>query len=175
MLRKYDYRRKLPHIQPDFKAFFITFCTYKRWLLPACARDLVIETCLYGNERLFWLYGLVVMPDHVHVVLLSLYDGNGPISIPEITQAIKGTSAHQVNKLLGRKGKVWQDESFDRALRREESIEAKVNYILENPVRAGLVKNPLDYRWLWRPIKCYEGNPLHGGTGVPARAGVRLS
>ena len=60
-------------------------------------------------------------------------------------QAIKGASAHGINKLLNRRGKVWQEESFDRALRKEEQFEEKVYYMLENPVRAGLVSNPLDY------------------------------
>jgi hypothetical protein len=65
-------------------------------------------------------------------------------------QALKGTSAHLINKACGRKGRVWQAESFDRALRNEESVETKIFYMLENPVRAGLVSNPLDYPWLWR-------------------------
>jgi hypothetical protein len=34
MLRKYDYRRKLPHLQKDYKALFITFGTTNRWILP---------------------------------------------------------------------------------------------------------------------------------------------
>jgi hypothetical protein len=65
-------------------------------------------------------------------------------------QAIKGASAHRINKALGRRGKVWEAESFDRALRREESIGDKVDYILGNPVGEGLVEKPLEYRWLWR-------------------------
>jgi len=65
-------------------------------------------------------------------------------------QALKSTSAHRINKLLGRFGKVWQDESFDRALRHEESITDKLDYILGNPVGAGLVHDPLDYCWTWR-------------------------
>jgi hypothetical protein len=52
--------------------------------------------------------------------------------------------------LLQRRGPVWESESFDRALRREESIDAKIDYLIRNPVGAGLVRNPLDYRWLWR-------------------------
>ena len=56
----------------------------------------------------------------------------------------------QINRALGRRGKVWEEESFDRALRREESIGDKVDYILGNPVGAGLAANPLEYRWLWR-------------------------
>jgi putative transposase len=52
-------------------------------------------------------------------------------------QAIKGASAHRINRALRRKGKVWEEESFDRALRRDESIVDKVEYILGNPVGGG--------------------------------------
>jgi len=150
MERKYEYRRKLPHFQPDHKAFFITFCTNKRWILSESASDIVVEVCLYGNGKRFRLHGLVVMPDHVHIVLTPLADDNGPFAVADIMQALKSTSAHRINKLLGRSGKVWQDESFDRALRHEEGVDDKVDYILGNPVGAGLVHNPLDYRWIWR-------------------------
>ena len=68
----------------------------------------------------------------------------------EIMQAIKGASAHRINKFLNRRGKVWQEESFDRALRKEEQVQEKLFYMLENPVRAGLARNPLDYPWIWR-------------------------
>lgn len=150
MQRKYEYRRKLPHYQPDFKAFFITFSTHRRWTLPESVRQLVIDTCLAGNGKKFRLYATVVMPDHVHMVLAPKYDANGAVSIAEIMQAIKGASAHKINRALGRRGKVWEEESFDRALRREESIGDKIEYILGNPVGAGLAANPLEYRWLWR-------------------------
>ena len=150
MLRKYEYRRKLPHFQPDHKAFFITFSTYQRWILPEGVRDIVIDTCLAGNDRKFRLYAVVVMPDHVHLLLAPLSDADGPISVAEIMQVIKGASAHRINRALGRKGPVWQQEFFDRALRREDSVLDKIEYILGNPVGAGLVKNPLDYRWIWR-------------------------
>jgi len=150
MERKYEYRRKLPHYQPDDKAFFITFSTAQRWILPEPARDVVLEVCIYGNGKKFRLHGLVVMPDHVHIVLTPLADGDGPFAIADIMQALKSTSAHRINKLLGRFGKVWQDESFDRALRHEESITDKLDYILGNPVGAGLVHDPLDYCWTWR-------------------------
>ena len=40
-------------------------------------------------------------------------------------------------------------ESFDRALRREEKIQEKVDYIIQNPVRAGLVNSALKYPWIW--------------------------
>ena len=89
------------------------------------------------------------MPDHVHPVFTPLADENGPFSVAEIMQAIKSASAHRINQALGRKGCVWQQESFDRVLRREESIEMKVEYVLNNPVRSGLVRLPGEYPWLW--------------------------
>ena len=149
MLRHYEYRRKLPHFQPDNKIFFITFCTDKRWLLPVEARDIVLETCIKGNGKLFRLYGVVVMHDHVHILLAPLYDFHGTVGIPEIMQTIKSTSSHRINKLLKRKGRIWQEESFDYALRKEEGAAQKLDYILHNPVRAGLVARLEEYRWTW--------------------------
>jgi REP-associated tyrosine transposase len=94
MACRYEYRRKLPHYQPDGKAFFIAFSTRKRWILPESVRGIVLDACLAGNGRKFRLYGVVVMPDHVHLVLAPLADANGPFGIAEIMQAIKGASAH---------------------------------------------------------------------------------
>jgi len=90
------------------------------------------------------------MPDHVHLALVPICRAQGPIPIAEVMQAIKGASAHRINKLLNRRGKVWQEESFDRALRKDEQSQEKLYYMLENPVRAGLASNPLDYPWIWR-------------------------
>jgi hypothetical protein len=78
----------------------------------------------------------------------------------EIMQAIKGASAHRINKFLNRRGIVWQEESFDRALRKEEHVQEKLFYMLENPVRAGLVRNPLDYPWIWRRVSTTVGGAL---------------
>ena len=64
--------------------------------------------------------------------------------------AIKGTSSHKINKQMHRRGKIWQTESFDHVLRCSENIDAKVAYLLENPIRAGLVASRNEYPWLWR-------------------------
>ena len=110
---------------------------------------MALESCLRANGRKYTLYTVVVMPDHVHLICLALRDDNGSISIPEIIRTIKGESAHRINKALGRTGRVWQDESFDHILRGDESLKKKAEYVLENPVRAGLVTRPQDYPWLW--------------------------
>jgi hypothetical protein len=64
--------------------------------------------------------------------------------------AIKGASAHKINKALNRKGQVWQPESFDHVLRCSENLDAKIQYLLENPIRRGLVSHLRDYPWLWQ-------------------------
>jgi REP element-mobilizing transposase RayT len=72
-----------------------------------------------------------------------------PYGLPAILKLIKGASARSVNKLLGAEGPVWQEESFDHVLRSQESLEEKLEYIRQNPVRRGLVKRREDYPWLW--------------------------
>jgi hypothetical protein len=71
-------------------------------------------------------------------------------SLAEIMDAIKGASAHKINKALGRHGRVWQPESFDHVLRSSESLDAKVEYLIENPVRAGLAREWTHYPWIWK-------------------------
>lgn len=145
------YRRKLPHLQRDDKPLFVTFCTHLRWILPNSARDLVLGCCLHDNDKKIRLHVAAVMPEHVHLIFTPLINEarRDVFSLGEIMDAIKGASAHKVNQLLKRSGKVWQTESFDHVLRSSESIDQKIQYVLENPVRRGLVTRYDDYPWLW--------------------------
>jgi REP element-mobilizing transposase RayT len=146
------YRRRLPHLQCDDKPHFLTFCTEHRWILPERVRSFVLDSCLHDSGKLFDLRAAVVMPDHVHMIFTPLIDLEAMevCSLAEIMDAVKGASAHRVNKALGRKGRVWQPESFDHVLRSSESLDVKVQYLLENPVRVGLAAVWSDYPWLWR-------------------------
>ena len=165
------YKRNLPHIQAEDKGFFITFATWKRWELPPAARDLVLTHCLHDHSTKFQLHGTVVMPEHVHMVFTPLRDRNGEVfGLAEILSGIKGASAHNVNKLLHRKGHVWQDESFDHILRTNESVSAKVDYICQNPVRKGLVQTIDEYPWLWREWIEGEQKETQPGAAVPHHA-----
>ena len=90
------------------------------------------------------------MPNHVHLLFTALRDSDGwTFALPEILRAIKGASARSINKLNGRLGSVWQDESFDHVLRGNESLRETIEYIRQNPVRKGLVEKAEDYQWLW--------------------------
>jgi putative transposase len=148
---KYEYRRRLPHLQKEDRPVFITFTTDHRWRLPPLARGEVMECCLKQNGVKFELHTVVVMPDHAHLLLTSLPKRDGwPYSLPEIMHTIKGASARKINLLLGRTGRAWQEEFFDHVLRSNESLAEKVDYICQNPVRAGLMERESDYLWLWR-------------------------
>jgi len=147
------YRRNLPHIQRDFTPHFITFNTKFRSVLPGWARDIVLACCIHDHERRYRLRVALVMADHVHLILTPLTDETqrSVVSLVDIMRAIKGASAHAINHRSGTSGRVWQEESFDRVVRSSESLDAKIAYILENPVRKGLVKDWSEYRWVWRP------------------------
>jgi len=95
------------------------------------------------------------MPDHVHLILTPLVDieRREVVSLTEIMKAIKGASGHFVNRRLRQRGAIWQEESFDHVLRSSESLDQKIDYVLNNPVRRGIVTDWREYRWLWhRPF-----------------------
>jgi len=83
----------------------------------------------------------VVMPDHFHW-LLQL---SGNKSLQQIVNSLKGRSARKINTIQRGRGRVWQGGYHDRAIRRFEDIEVAANYLIENPVRAGLVSDRRDY------------------------------
>ena len=91
------------------------------------------------------------MPDHVHLIYSPLRCDDGwSRSLPEIMKAIKGRSARMINVALKRTGPVWQEEFFDHVLRSNDSLVDRVDYVCQNPVRAGLVKTEAEYSWIWR-------------------------
>ncbi|HMN46631.1 MAG TPA: transposase [Povalibacter sp.] len=88
----------------------------------------------------------VVMPDHVHwLVQLT------KLTLSEVVRRFKGCVAIEVNRLRGRSGPVWQRGFHDHAVRSDESLERIARYIIENPVRAGLVAGIGEYS-LWHSM-----------------------
>ncbi|WP_082746599.1 MULTISPECIES: transposase [Stenotrophomonas] len=82
----------------------------------------------------------VVMPDHLHW-LLQLQSG----SLGACLQRLKSRSARSI----GDAGSIWQAGYHDHAIRHDESLRGVANYLLHNPVRAGLCEQPQDYRYAW--------------------------
>ena len=146
----YEYRRRLPHFQRSGAALFVTFHTLGFQPLNATARDIALECCLHDHGRRIHMHAAVVMPEHVHLLFRLKRDENGwqyPAHL--VLQAIKGASSHRINRVLGNRGAVWDEESLDHVLRSTESLLEKLEYIRMNPVRRGLVNVPEDYQWLW--------------------------
>jgi len=92
-------------------------------------RRIVEETLMKHDGTDYVLYGYVVMPNHVHVLVTPL----GETSLAEITQAWKSVSSHRINKLLNRDGVFWQKESFDHIVRSEQQMGRLMEYLRENP------------------------------------------
>jgi REP element-mobilizing transposase RayT len=94
------YRRNLPHLQCDYKPHFLTFCTYHRWILPDCARSIVLDVCMRAHDLTIDFQAVVVMPDHVHIIFIPLIDleKSEVFSLARITKAIKGASSHLINR-----------------------------------------------------------------------------
>ncbi|WP_019592482.1 transposase [Thioalkalivibrio sp. ALRh] len=88
----------------------------------------------------------VVMPDHMHW-MMQLEAG----TLSRVVQKVKGSTTRRIGQLSGRPCKVWQPGFHDRALRREEELQAVARYVVANPLRAGLVSNLRHYP-LWDAI-----------------------
>ena len=138
-------------MQWEGKKHFVTFGTLHKTNLPPELRNIVFECCLHDHERTMDLDITVVMPNHVHMMFTPLTDMEQMQvrALPDILCAIKRVSAHKINKVLGRRGPVWREESFDHIIRSGDDADDKFNYIYANPVRAGLADEPEKYPWLW--------------------------
>lgn len=128
-----------------------------RWLSQPEIAAIIKEALQYRDGNVFDLYAYCIMSNHVHVVfeplrksgyqpdLLSKSDYQS--DLPKIMQSLKRHTARQANSILGRDGAFWQDESYDRVIRDHDEYIRTVNYVLENPVKAGLVSRWEDWKW----------------------------
>ena len=98
--------------------------------------ETVKYTLHYPDGKDYFLICYCIMPNHVHLVFHLLKTNKG---VSKIMQSIKRISALRCNKLLNKKGKFWQDESFDRLVRDDVELYYIINYVINNPVKAGLV------------------------------------
>jgi putative transposase len=168
------YHRNLPHWQPEGAAVFLTwrlhgtlaqfrvtsnadasraFVAYDRalhgdpgpkWLGEPQVADCVVEALKLGKRqlKLYERIAYCVMPNHVHVVA-------GPqAELPKITKSIRGFTAREANKILGRTGEAfWQDESYDHWVRSRDELNYVIGYTERNPLVSGLAQRIEEYRW----------------------------
>jgi REP element-mobilizing transposase RayT len=122
---------------PD-QVYFITFVCDERkriftdWECALGAVKILTEERLWRNSKLLcW----VSMPDHWHG-LVQLADEE---SLSKLVQRVKAVSAKNINIVRSSSDSVWLKCFFDRGLRAEDDIRSVTEYIIANPIRAGLV------------------------------------
>ncbi|MCU1337557.1 MAG: hypothetical protein JWO19_3138 [Bryobacterales bacterium] len=77
----------------------------------------------------------VVMANHVHLLIQPR------IAPDRLLKSLKGATAREANRLLGRTGEsFWQKESYDHWVRNRREFQKIRAYIETNPVKAGLVR-----------------------------------
>ena len=134
-----------------------------RWLQDARVADLVAEAIMVGEkERRFYDLGAwVVMPNHVHLLILPR------VPVPPLMRWLKGSTARSANQVLGQTGQpFWQDESWDHYLRRSSQIGRVAAYIEGNPVSAGLVRSAEAWRWSSASWQAQPPAPPHSPNRV---------
>jgi len=89
------------------------------------------------NNSLYELIAFSIMPNHVHMLIRPLE------SLPSMMQIIKGASAKLINVSIGRKGKFWANEYYDRTIRNEKHFRIVYKYIKNNPLKLGEAKASL--------------------------------
>ncbi len=105
--------------------------------------EMAQNSLLFHHDKKYRLLSWVVMPNHIHTLATPFEK----TELREITHSIKSYTAHEANKLLNRKGQFWQHESFDRYVRNRKHFVNVIEYIENNPVKAGLCEKPEDWKF----------------------------
>ena len=153
--------RGLRRFHDSGQSHFVTFSCYRRQanFINAAVYDL-FPVCLEEMRRRFDMrvYGYVVMPEHVHLLLSEPEHGT-------LAEAIHYLKLSFAKRLRGRRvgapgsplfwanlgsekwGSFWQKRYYDRNVRDAREFEVKLRYLHRNPVKRGLVKEPGDWKW----------------------------
>lgn len=153
----------LKHYDHDGRARFVTFCTHRR--IPILTNNLfrqitceeVFAFCQSTRTRLL---AYVIMPEHVHLVIvppdtlkLGPAIGNLKQNIAKrIVAVLKDRNSRLLQTLAVERGgikylAVWLKRCFDHNCRDEESVWKCVNYCHWNPVTRKLVASPENWKW----------------------------
>jgi REP element-mobilizing transposase RayT len=95
----------------------------------------------FRQGKHYRLLAWCIMPNHVHVVT-RLFPGR---ELAKVVRAWKNFSAKAANHALGRKSRFWRREYYDRLIRNADELTRAIQYVAENPAKAGLK----DWPWVW--------------------------
>ena len=148
-------RLRLPHFdyaQPGF-AYFLTLCV--RDSQPLFNHDALagqVTKILHNVRREYGVqvYAYCLMPDHFHIVMSLEKTAK---AVPEVVRDFKKLTT-QAAWDHGCQGSLWQRSFYDHVIRRNDDLELICRYVLENPVRAGLVEQTGEYPYSGAPDSC---------------------
>jgi len=123
--------------------YFLTFCTHERQkrFVDEQRVDVVREQILRAaTDESFAVTAYCFMPDHVHLLVEASSDASNCL---RFIKCAKQLSGFHYREHFGER--LWQRYGYERTLRSQDATLAVAKYIVENPVRAGLVENPDDY------------------------------
>lgn len=118
------------------------------WLADPAIAAILCEAFHYRDGRVYELLAFCVMSNHAHIVFTPLRKSNNTYyALSQIMQSLKGRSASVANGILGREGHFWQQESYDHYVRDAQELQRIVWYVLNNPVKVGLVDEWSKWPW----------------------------
>lgn len=127
------------------------------WLKYEEVAGIVKEAILFRDNKVYKLYAFTIMSNHVHLVIQPITlppEAKRPIGradttyiLGNIMESLKRYTAFKANQVLGRSGIFWQAESYDHIIRSYDELISKIEYTINNPVKAGLVDSPDKWKW----------------------------
>jgi putative transposase len=109
---------------------------------------LVSDSLFHRDGKVFDLEAFCIMPNHVHLLFTPLKDSEGSFfSLSRIMHSLKRYTTRESNRILLRQGPFWQHESYDHFIRNEAEFKKTIEYVLLNPVKAGLVEDWTQWKW----------------------------
>lgn len=106
-----------------------------------------------------------IMPNHVHVIL-KLAKGE---DLDKILHSWKSFTSHEINKLNGTSGPIWQKESYDHLIRDGKDFRNQIDYVLNNPTKAGFSN------WQWTGCAYPELLARRQNHGLPRDAAATFT
>ncbi|KAA5534454.1 transposase [Taibaiella lutea] len=147
--------------------FTATILEWKMLLLPDKYKDIIIDSLkfLVKEERVI-IHGFVIMSNHIHII----WHCRHPHKRENIQRDFLKFTAQKIKFDLienhpevlrhfkvnakDREYQFWEINPLSIDIWTEAVVKQKLNYIHENPLRAGLVKNPVEY--LYSSARYYE-------------------
>jgi putative transposase len=128
-----------------FNRYFLTVCVDQRvpvFLDLALGDFVAMQFLRFGTAFGFEVIAYVVMPDHIHLLAAGQLDDS---LLKPYMHRFKQETGYEWKHRRHHRTRLWQEGYYDRILRDNDPTEGVVRYILENPVRAGLVDDARAY------------------------------